>query len=151
LIRRWLPIYADPDSLLTDYGAGPVPKHYDLNPRSFEDGSGWHVEAYWIGRPPERLGRFATYSEANDWIVLESATYLYFANSSDGPEGLAKPQSSSFNLAQANHLVHRSPNAAMASSRLAVRPVKAYPSTPSGTPFRAQSHCVSGWSETFRL
>jgi hypothetical protein len=47
-----------------------------LTPRAFEDGSGWYVEAYWIGRVPERLGRFATYSEANDWITLESAAYF---------------------------------------------------------------------------
>jgi hypothetical protein len=47
-----------------------------LTPRAFEDGSGWYIEAYWIGRPPERLGHFATYSEANDWITLESAAYF---------------------------------------------------------------------------
>jgi hypothetical protein len=47
-----------------------------LTPRAFEDGSGWYVEAYWIGRPPERLGRFARYSDANDWITLESAAYF---------------------------------------------------------------------------
>jgi hypothetical protein len=47
-----------------------------LTPRAFDDGSAWYVEAYWIGRLPERLGRFATYSEANDWITLESAAYF---------------------------------------------------------------------------
>jgi hypothetical protein len=47
-----------------------------LSSHAFEDASGWYVEAYWIGRPPERLGRFATYSEANDWIMLESAAYF---------------------------------------------------------------------------
>jgi hypothetical protein len=47
-----------------------------LSPRQFEDGSGWYVEVYWIGRPMERLGRFALYSEANDWITLESAAYF---------------------------------------------------------------------------
>jgi hypothetical protein len=47
-----------------------------LTPRALEDGSGWYVEAYWIGRPTERLGRFATYSEANDWITLESIAYF---------------------------------------------------------------------------
>jgi hypothetical protein len=47
-----------------------------LTPRAFEDGSGWYVEAYWIGRLPKRLGRFATYSEANGWITLESAAYF---------------------------------------------------------------------------
>jgi hypothetical protein len=47
-----------------------------LTPRAFEDASGRYVEAYWIGRPPERLGRFATYSESNDWIRLESAAYF---------------------------------------------------------------------------
>jgi hypothetical protein len=47
-----------------------------LTPRTLEDGSGWYVEAYWMGRPKERLGRFAAYSDANDWIVLESAAYF---------------------------------------------------------------------------
>lgn len=47
-----------------------------LTPRALEGGSGWYVEAYWIGRLPERLGRFATYAEANDWITLESAAYF---------------------------------------------------------------------------
>ncbi len=47
-----------------------------LTPRAFEDGSGWYVEAYWIGRPMEQLGRFAVYSDANDWITLESAAYF---------------------------------------------------------------------------
>jgi hypothetical protein len=27
-----------------------------LTPRQFEDGSGWHVEVYWIGRPMEAIG-----------------------------------------------------------------------------------------------
>jgi hypothetical protein len=47
-----------------------------LSPHAFEDGSGWYVEAYWIGRPTERLGRFGSYSEANDWIALESNAYF---------------------------------------------------------------------------
>jgi hypothetical protein len=47
-----------------------------LTPRAFEDGSGWYVEAYWIGRLTERLGRFAIYSEDHDWIALESAAYF---------------------------------------------------------------------------
>jgi hypothetical protein len=47
-----------------------------LTPRTFEDGSGWYVEVYWIGRPIERLGRFAAFSEANDWITLQSAAYF---------------------------------------------------------------------------
>jgi hypothetical protein len=47
-----------------------------LTPRAFEDGSGWYVEVYWIGRPAERLGRFAIYTEASDWIRLESAAYF---------------------------------------------------------------------------
>ena len=49
-----------------------------LTPRAFEDGSGWYVEAYWIGGLPERLGRFTSYAEANDWIALESAAYFVF-------------------------------------------------------------------------
>jgi hypothetical protein len=47
-----------------------------LTPRAFEGESGWYVEVYWIARPLERLGRFATYSDANDWITLESAAYF---------------------------------------------------------------------------
>ena len=47
-----------------------------LTPRQFEDGSGWYVEAYWIARPTERLRRFVSYSEANDWITLESTAYF---------------------------------------------------------------------------
>jgi hypothetical protein len=47
-----------------------------LTPRPFEDGSGWYVEAQWIGRPAEKLGRFATSSEARDWIALESTPHF---------------------------------------------------------------------------
>jgi hypothetical protein len=47
-----------------------------LTPRPFDDGSGWYVEAQWVDRPPERLGHFAIYSEARDWIALESISYF---------------------------------------------------------------------------
>jgi hypothetical protein len=47
-----------------------------LTPRPFDDGSGWYVEAQWVDRPPERLGHFAIYSEARDWIALESIAYF---------------------------------------------------------------------------
>jgi hypothetical protein len=47
-----------------------------LTPRPFDDGSGWYVEAQWVDRPPERLGHFAIYSEARDWIALESVAYF---------------------------------------------------------------------------
>jgi hypothetical protein len=47
-----------------------------LAPRPFEDGSGWYVEAKWVGRDPERLGRFDTYAAAREWIALESAVYF---------------------------------------------------------------------------
>lgn len=47
-----------------------------LTPRPFEHGPGWYVEAKWIGRPTERLGRFDVYSEAHDWILLESTAYF---------------------------------------------------------------------------
>jgi hypothetical protein len=47
-----------------------------LAPRPYEDGSGWYVEAKWIGRAAERLGRFETYSQAREWILLESAAYF---------------------------------------------------------------------------
>ena len=42
----------------------------------YEDGSGWYVEAKWVGRASEKLGRFGTYSEARDWIALESTPYF---------------------------------------------------------------------------
>jgi len=54
-----------------------------LAPRPFEDGSGWYVEAKWIDRPAEQLGRFDTYSEARNWITLES--FSYFALREIGP------------------------------------------------------------------
>jgi hypothetical protein len=47
-----------------------------LAPRPHEDGSGWYVEAKWIGRASERLGRFDTYSAAHEWIMLESTAYF---------------------------------------------------------------------------
>jgi hypothetical protein len=47
-----------------------------LTPRPFEDGSGWYVEVQWIGRPMERLGHFAVYAEASDWILLQSSAYF---------------------------------------------------------------------------
>jgi hypothetical protein len=47
-----------------------------LAPRPFEDESGWYIEVKWIGRPTERLGRFAMYSDAHDWITLESIAYF---------------------------------------------------------------------------
>jgi hypothetical protein len=47
-----------------------------LTPRRFEDGSGWYVEVYWIGRPMEQSGRFAFYSEAPDWIALEAVAFF---------------------------------------------------------------------------
>ena len=47
-----------------------------LAPRPFEDGSGWYVEAKWVHRATEKLGRFDTYSEARNWITLESTSYF---------------------------------------------------------------------------
>jgi hypothetical protein len=47
-----------------------------LTPRPFDDGSGWYVEAQWVDRPKERLGRFTLYSEATDWIALEAIAYF---------------------------------------------------------------------------
>jgi hypothetical protein len=40
------------------------------------DGDGWYVEAKWVGRAKEQLGRFETYSEARDWVALESTSYF---------------------------------------------------------------------------
>jgi hypothetical protein len=39
-----------------------------------------NAEVQWIARPTERLGRFALYSEANDWITLESIAYFVLAS-----------------------------------------------------------------------
>jgi hypothetical protein len=47
-----------------------------LIPRPFDDGSGWYVEAQWVGRATEKIGHFATYSEASNWIALESHSYF---------------------------------------------------------------------------
>jgi hypothetical protein len=47
-----------------------------LAPRPFQDGSGWYVEAQWINRPKEKIGDFATFAEARDWITLESTSYF---------------------------------------------------------------------------
>lgn len=47
-----------------------------LAPRPFEDGSGWYVQAKWVGHETERLGRFDTFSEARLWIELEAAVYF---------------------------------------------------------------------------
>jgi hypothetical protein len=47
-----------------------------LAPRPFEDGSGWYVEAQWITRAKEKIGHFATYAEARNWITLESTSYF---------------------------------------------------------------------------
>jgi hypothetical protein len=44
--------------------------------RPCEDKSGWYVEAWWINRPLEKIGHFATQSEARDWITLESMSYF---------------------------------------------------------------------------
>jgi hypothetical protein len=47
-----------------------------LAPRPHEHGTGWYVEAKWVDRTTEQLGRFDTYSEARNWIALESTTYF---------------------------------------------------------------------------
>jgi hypothetical protein len=47
-----------------------------LAPRPHHDRAGWYVEAQWVGRAKEQLGRFDTYSEARDWIDLESTSYF---------------------------------------------------------------------------
>jgi hypothetical protein len=47
-----------------------------LTPRPFDDGSGWYVEAQWVGRRTEQLGHFTIYSEARDWIALQSTAYF---------------------------------------------------------------------------
>jgi hypothetical protein len=44
--------------------------------RPYDDGSGWYVEAKWVARATEQLGRFDTYSEARDWMALESTAYF---------------------------------------------------------------------------
>jgi hypothetical protein len=47
-----------------------------LSVRPYDDKSGWYVEAWWIHRPLEKIGHFATHSEAREWIELESAAYF---------------------------------------------------------------------------
>jgi hypothetical protein len=44
--------------------------------RPREDKSGWYVEAWWTNRPSEHIGRFATQSDARNWITLESTSYF---------------------------------------------------------------------------
>jgi hypothetical protein len=44
--------------------------------RPHGDGDGWYVEAKWVGRAKEQLGQFETYSEARDWVALESTSYF---------------------------------------------------------------------------
>ena len=44
--------------------------------RPREDKSGWYVEAWWVKRPLEKIGHFATYFEARNWIMLESTSYF---------------------------------------------------------------------------
>ncbi len=53
--------------------AGSQPPH--LAPRP-ERGPGWYVEAKWPTGATEKIGHFGTYSEARDWIVLESTSYF---------------------------------------------------------------------------
>jgi len=58
-----------------------------LAARPFEDGSGWYIEVKWVGRDAERLGRFDTYSEARDWITLESTAYFVLRELGQGSSG----------------------------------------------------------------
>jgi|HubBroStandDraft_4_1064222.scaffolds.fasta_scaffold294958_2 hypothetical protein len=51
-------------------------KHPYLAVRPCEDKSGWYVEVWWINRPLEKIGHFATHSEARNWITLESTSYF---------------------------------------------------------------------------
>jgi hypothetical protein len=53
--------------------AGSQPPH--LSPRP-ERGPGWYVEAKWPTGATEKIGQFATYSEARNWIALESTSYF---------------------------------------------------------------------------
>jgi hypothetical protein len=46
-----------------------------LTPRP-ERGPGWYVEAKWTTGETEKIGHFATYSEARSWIALESTSYF---------------------------------------------------------------------------
>ena len=48
----------------------------DLSRTVPEDKSGWYVEAWWINRPLEKIGHFATHSEARNWITLKSTSYF---------------------------------------------------------------------------
>ena len=66
-----------------------------LAARPFEDGSGWYIEAKWVGRDAEQLGRFDTYSEARDWITLESTAYFVLRELGQGSGGAKAAQSGS--------------------------------------------------------
>jgi hypothetical protein len=46
-----------------------------LTPRP-ERGPGWYVEVSWPAGAIEKIGHFATYSEARTWITLEAASYF---------------------------------------------------------------------------
>jgi hypothetical protein len=51
-------------------------EHPLLAVRPREDKTGWYVEAWWTNRPSENIGKFATQSEARNWITLESTSYF---------------------------------------------------------------------------
>ncbi len=44
--------------------------------RACEDKSGWYVEAWWLKRPLEKIGRFHTHCDARKWIEFESTSYF---------------------------------------------------------------------------
>ena len=52
------------------------PEYPRLAVRPLEDKSAWCVEAWWTNRPSEKIGRFASQSEARNWITLESTSYF---------------------------------------------------------------------------
>jgi hypothetical protein len=52
-----------------------------LEPRSFQDGSGWYALAIWGHRPPEEIGRFATKEQVEDWIAEVLNIWTWFRDS----------------------------------------------------------------------
>ena len=49
-----------------------------LKPRELKkaEASEWYVEAEWPDRPTEQVGQFGSESEAQDWIVHQSAEWF---------------------------------------------------------------------------
>jgi hypothetical protein len=56
--------------------ATTISEHPRLAVRPCDDRSGWYVEAWWLKRPLEKIGRFPTHGDARKWIEFESTSYF---------------------------------------------------------------------------